>query len=398
MRTKLAHVEIINKIEPIKDADFIELASVLGWHIIINKKDGFKVGDKCIYIEIDSVVDTTRPEFKFLETRGKRIRTMKMRGVYSQGLILPISVYGKNYESLNVGDDVTEHFGIIHYEEYLLQKQQANMSKKKYSGIRKFLWSHKHLRWIGALLGYWKSQKALLIESEYPSWVVKTDETRIQNCPEMIEKMHKYCEENNTEIIATEKIDGTSATFTLHIDSQENKHRRHNSKFKNFQYWVCSRNLAVDPNGDSIYARYAREHELEDILMKLFNVLEAKEYITIQGELIDPTVQKNKYALSEGKQDLFVFNLIKDGVRCGTERIKLIFEKNNINLNIVPIIKNFTLKNSVDEILLDADGESLAIPKSFKGSHLREGLVIRTSDGQLSFKAVSNKFLLKEES
>lgn len=394
MRSNLAHVEVISKIEPIKDADFIELATVLGWHVIINKKDGFKVGDKCIYIEIDSIVDTDRPEFKFLEARGKRIRTMKMRGVYSQGLIMPMSAYGSGYEKLKVGDDVTDHFGIIHYEEYLQQKAEKS-KEKKYSGFRKFLWTHKFLRPIGVWLGYWKSEKKEIVIREYPYWVIKTDEERIQNIPEIIGKMKDYCAENNVGVIATEKIDGTSATYTLHTETKQDKKHRHKSKYYGFEYWVCSRNMSLDPNGDSIYAQFGNNHNMEEILMKLFNELGAEEYITIQGELIDPTVQKNKYALKQGEQRLFVFNLIKDGERCGTDRIYALFKKYGIDLEIVPIVSNFELKDTVDEILLEADGDSVVIPKDYKGTHLREGLVIRTGDGKLSFKAVSNKFLVK---
>ena len=153
--------------------------------------------------------------------------------------------------------------------------------------------------------------------------------------------------------------------------------------------------MSLDPNGDSIYAQFGNNHNMEEILMKLFNELGAEEYITIQGELIDPTVQKNKYALKQGEQRLFVFNLIKDGERCGTDRIYALFKKYGIDLEIVPIVSNFELKDTVDEILLEADGDSVVIPKDYKGTHLREGLVIRTSDGKLSFKAVSNKFLVK---
>ena len=78
-----------------------------------------------------------------------------------------------------------------------------------------------------------------------------------------------------------------------------------------------------------------------------------------------------------------------------TDRIYALFKKYGIDLEIVPIVSNFELKDTVDEILLEADGDSVVIPKDYKGTHLREGLVIRTSDGKLSFKAVSNKFLVK---
>ena len=90
------------------------------------------------------------------------------------------------------------------------------------------------------------------------------------------------------------------------------------------------------------------------------------------------------------------FNLIIDGKRMGTLEMKEIVEKNG--LTSVPILsEDYQLEDSVDKVLLAADGDSVLIPKEFKGSHLREGIIFRTSDGQKSFKAVSNKFLTKHK-
>ena len=190
MREKLAHVERIKNIEPINGADNIVLATILGWKVIV-KKDEFKIGDLAIYIEIDSVVDLSRPEFAFLEKRGCKIKTMKMRGVYSQGLILPLNSYGKNYKKLKEGDDVTKHFNIIHTEEYE-QQLALKKEKNKYKGFKKFLYTHKHLRWVGVLLKYWKKEP-VKIKRPWPGEIEKTDETRIQNLPWYIEEIPTYC-------------------------------------------------------------------------------------------------------------------------------------------------------------------------------------------------------------
>ena len=88
---KLASIQIINNIEPIEDANKIEYASVLGWHCVV-KKDEFKVGDKCVYVEIDSILPDNNPEFEFMKDRKYRVKTIKLRGKVSQGIIFPMPI------------------------------------------------------------------------------------------------------------------------------------------------------------------------------------------------------------------------------------------------------------------------------------------------------------------
>ena len=390
MREKLAHVESIKNIEPIAGADNIVLATILGWEVIV-KKDEFKVGDLAIYIEIDSVVDISRPEFAFLEKRGCKIKTMKMRGVYSQGLILPLNSYGKNYKKLKEGDDVTKHFNIIHTEEYE-QQLALKKEKNKYKGFKKFLYTHKHLRWVGVLLKYWKKEP-VKIKRPWPGEIEKTDETRIQNLPWYIEEIPTYCKEHNCKLIATEKVDGCSSTFLLRVS----KHKKYTSVYKGFDYIVCSRNQVIDSQSDQIWAVMSRKYNMEKVLYNIFREQDCRTFVAIQGETIDIRIQGNKYGL-KGPEDasLYVFNLIIDGKRIGTLEMKKIVDAQG--LTTVPIIsEDYQLENSVDKVLLAADGDSVLIPKEFRGSHLREGIVFRTSDGQKSFKAVSNKFLIKHK-
>ena len=89
----LAHVEIITNIQPIPDAQKIEVATVLGWECVI-KKGEFKIGEKIIYVEVDSVLPDV-PEFEFLRDRKFRIRTIKLLKQVSQGLLLPLSTLNK---------------------------------------------------------------------------------------------------------------------------------------------------------------------------------------------------------------------------------------------------------------------------------------------------------------
>jgi RNA ligase (TIGR02306 family) len=109
----LATICRIKNIYPISGADLIVLAEIQGWKCIV-KKNEFNVGDLCIYFSIDAIPDLTDPNTEFMTKRGGRIRTIKMRGVISQGLIGQLtwlSDRGHNIDTLSEGDDVTTQMG-----------------------------------------------------------------------------------------------------------------------------------------------------------------------------------------------------------------------------------------------------------------------------------------------
>lgn len=194
---KLAHVEIIESLNPIEGADKIEVCTVLGWHCVI-KKDEFKVGEKVIYIEVDSVVPEN-PEFEFLRDRKFRVRTIKLRGQISQGLVIPLP---ENLSNKPIGTDVTEELGIIKYltpserDDISRQEEAIKLEKSK---LKKFMMRYSwYRRWF-------LSRKA---KSGFPYWVSKTDEERIQNIPKVLEQFKDY------KVYVTEKIDYQSVTFT----------------------------------------------------------------------------------------------------------------------------------------------------------------------------------------
>jgi hypothetical protein len=375
-RESFAHVEKIMSVDPIEGADKIELATVLGWHVVIGKGE-FKVGDRCVYIEIDSYVDLKNKRYKFLAKRGAHIRTMKMRGVYSQGLILPLSSYGFGYRMLKEGQDVTKRMHVIGPDEYTERRNAANRITQV-KGLRRFFYQHESLQWIGVLLHLYK-KPVVRKSNPIPPWVIKTDEVRIQTEPGIPQKWKEYCAERHVTVVATEKIDGQSTTFTLC------------KKGSDFEYFVCSHSCAVDPEDpSSVFALEAKKHDAQKVLAALFDKLGAKQYVTIQGETISKTA-RNPYYLKDGETHIYVFNLIVDGTRYGSPEMAKIVKE--YGFDAVPLISvDFKLADGADAILLQADGDSAIYP-----GNMREGIVFRTSDGQLSFKAVSNKYLLKHE-
>ena len=181
---KLASIKMISDIRPIPGKDRIALAAVDGWSVIVQKAD-YSVGDLCVFCEIDSVLPE-RPEFEFLRSKGFRIKTMKMAGVLSQGICFPLSI-------LPPGDyqpeqDVTKLMGVTQYEPTQDKDPEPRAGRKKYP------------RWL-MRMGWFRS----LVLSKpkktgYPSFISKTDETRLQTAP--------YVLENKQEWVATEKVDG----------------------------------------------------------------------------------------------------------------------------------------------------------------------------------------------
>ena len=210
-KRKLAHIEKIEWIRPIEGADRIEVCGVLGWECVIAKKDNFKVGDTIIYIEIDSILPE-RPEFEFLRDRKFRIRTVKLRGQISQGLVLPLSTLDSYVKEkgglkfiksvLGPGDDVTNYLGITKYispsEREEIAQQEINLLSEK-NKLKKFMMRYS---WFRKLFLSKTGKKG------WPYWVSKTDEERIQNIPHVLEQF-KDC-----EVYITEKIDYQSVTFT----------------------------------------------------------------------------------------------------------------------------------------------------------------------------------------
>jgi hypothetical protein len=197
----LAHIEIVESLSPIKDADKIEVAKILGWECVV-KKGEFKVGDKIIYVEIDSVMPE-EPQYEFLRDKKFRIRTIKLRGQVSQGLVLPIISENFDLSNFPIGSDVTELLGITKYlspsEQSEFQKQEERIKFEK-NKLKKFMMRYSWFRKI------FLSRKQ---KQGFPYWVSKTDEERVQNIPQRILDLYK-----DEFVYVTEKIDYQSVTFT----------------------------------------------------------------------------------------------------------------------------------------------------------------------------------------
>lgn len=332
----LASIQKITNLRVHPNADRLELATVLGWQIVV-EKDLHKIGDLVVFIEIDTIVPDL-PEFEFLRNKDFRIRTIRLRGETSQGIVFPISTFGLPMNlPLAEGTDVTEYLGIKKYEKPISQSMRGVM------------------------------------RGNFPSFVPKTDEPRIQSVPDVL------CELKNIVCYSTVKMDGTSATYLI----------------RDGDYQVCSRNISfklTDENEGNVYVRLSKKYDLENKMRSL------GKNIAIQGEICGPGIQKNRMNLSE--VDLFVFNVFDiDNVRY-LDLGDAADVVNMLGLKMVPIVECFTFDyKSIDCLLESAKG-------NYRGTNnRREGIVIRpiketysrSLRGRMSFKVVNNEYLLHDE-
>ena len=372
---KLAHIEKIEWKRPIEGADRIELVGVLGWQCIA-KKDEFNVGDLCVYIEIDSIVDKDNPDFAFLEPKHYRIKTQKMRGVLSQGIVFPMDILHTT-KKYAIGDDVTSLLKITEVEDDIPKQQPADKLQSIKQRHKK-LFKNKVFKWFIKFKWFRTIALKLLLPKkkpkQFPDWIVKTDEIRLQNMPHVLET---YA---GKPMVVTEKIDGTSTSFGLRKE-----------KKRKYDFAVCSRNVRqADVNqkcfyDDNVYHEIAIKYNIKNVLMKLMERFNATT-VVLQGETIGEAIQKNKYGLKG--RDFYAFNLVIDGQKIDSAIATDIVKEYGIKW--VPIISaKFTLLPTVDEMIAYADGQSVLCDT------LREGLVIRDHDNTVSFKCISNKFLLK---
>lgn len=381
----LAHIEEIAWIKPIDGADNIELIGVLGW-VLIAKIDEFKVGDKAVFVEIDSKCPADDERFAFLEKKHYKVKTMKLGKFkcFSQGLALPLTLFPE-LSDRKLGDDVTKELRITYSSEEdrkrKSNKVDTNAKYKAMAARHKEFFSKPIIRKI---MRYDIGRKILFLffgkkkdnPKQFPSWIVKTDENRIENCP--------FYLESNEEWVQTEKIDGTSCTYAV------DRMKRGKNKF---EFVVCSRNVRQADrdqecyHDSNIYWELADKYNIEKVLSD-YAIANNYDRVVLQGEGTG-SVQGNPYKFKENR--LFVFNLVVEGIRKGTQEMAKFCDNNN--LEHVPIInEHYKTPDTMEEIKLQADGFSIINPKV-----KREGFVYRDMSGQQSFKNVSREYLLKHQ-
>ena len=385
----LAYTTRIDWVKPIEGADNIELVGIGGWTCIA-KIGEFKEGDLCVYFEIDSKLPEDKEWSEFLAPKKFKIKSMKLSkfGVISQGLALPVTAFDvKIPNETNV--DCTELLGVTYCDAVDNERKGSGPDKyKKMTQRRPKLFKKRWARWMmkrewGRRLMFFLFGKKKDKKGGWPEWVVKTDEERVQNLP------YLFNGQDQGVWIATEKVDGSSTTFTMRGTSKKR------------EFLVCSRNVVFDKPDKkcfyetNIYTEMAEKYHMERVMTHWMDWMKITghelEFLTIQGETYGEGVQKRTYGLKG--HELAIFNVIygyKDG---HTERLNPIDMKivcEAFELPTVPVLGRLTLPATCEETLAMAE----AMPSKIDGG-MREGIVFRSEDGVRSFKAVSNAFLLR---
>lgn len=359
----LATIQIIKALTPIPGADKIEVATILGWQVVV-KKGEFKVGDLCVYIEIDSIVPELKV-FEFLRERKYRVRTIKLRGQVSQGLAMPrYSVLSASVKCSQVGQDVTDILGIKKYD------PQAEVEAKLFE-----LDAHVAKSRLGKFLNRYAWYRRLLYKPKrlpFPKFIAKTDETRIQNIPGILNQLKGY------RCTATEKLDGQSATYFL-----VKKKTWFGTKLV---FGVCSRNFQLLQEDNSSYWTIARQLKIRKVLEDILEYSpKTTEFVVLQGEIIGKNIQGNKYKVDG--YEFFAFNLKFNDRSVPSELIH--GHLWGYGIFTVPVLADFYLPNTVQDLVELSKGNSVIGARP-----IREGLVIRNHKHKTSFKVINPDFLL----
>ena len=339
---KMVTFQRVAEVKDIEGADLICAYRINGWWVV-DQVGKYAIGNMVLYAEIDSWIPHEIAPFlskgkeprEYNGVKGERLRTVRLKGQYSQGLLLPWSTISHvdNWSDLEEGADVSELLGV--------QKWEAPIPTN--------------------LTGQMKGN--------FPVFIRKTDQERCQNLVQEINQ--EYLLETHFEVSL--KLDGSSCTVY------------HNAGLVG----VCSRNieLKLEQEGNS-FVDIAKSTGLLKALIDL------NENLAVQGELMGPGIQGNKEGFNSNK--LFIFDIFDIDNQCylvWADRMEAIQKLRDLGYtgDVVPTIGVGPLESgNIEDLLKMAEGPSLIAKQ-------REGLVFKRTDGEFSFKAISQKFLLDEK-
>ena len=337
---KMATIRRIDGVKPIPDANAICAYQVGGWWVV-DSIGKYQVGDLAVYCEVDSFIPTkiapflTKPDQYpkvFEGVQGERLKTVRLRGQLSQGLIIPVGRFNSDHNAMYVeGYDVSADLGIVKYEAPI----------------------------PACLAGE--------VKGMFPGYIPKTDQERIQNLSVELAEWVRL----GYTFEKTEKLDGTSMTAFM-VDGV---------------FSICSRNLELKPNPDNSMFKAALKQNLEAKLAQ------SGRNLALQGELIGNGIQGNKYKFTD--QGFYVFDIYDiDAKRYLTPAERKAFVS-EWNIAHVPVFQSAVSLDglTIDMLLKHAEGKS--VMGDITGPE-QEGLVYKCHENpEVSFKCISNKFLLK---
>ena len=355
----LATVQTISQLEDLANSDYLSLASVLGWEVIVKRGD-YNIGDKIIYCEVDSMIPInadylsagmrdfmlTRKVYNVEGVQYHRVKIAKIRGTYSQGLILKLP---DNMLDVDINTCVQQELGIIKYETPAFTTKKGKRRREPVKGSSR---------------------------RTFPSHLLsKTDELRLQSYPKILSDLQ------GNRYVITLKYDGTSVTYL--IDPETDK------------FLVCSRNFIREDEGDETcpYWNVAYKYNIEGVLRQM----KADGYnVAIQGEICGPNIQNNKLKLKTN--ELYVFNIVRlrtfadecsRDLRLNQTLIELVLTRYNLpGVDVIETGDKFNY--NIKELVELSKGD-------YNSGYPREGIVVRIHDHTVSGKVINPEFLMREK-
>lgn len=341
----LARIIQIDNVIKHENSDNLDLAYIGGWQVVVRRGE-YKRGDIACYLEIDSWVPTQIAEFlskgkeprEYNNVKGERLKTARLRGEISQGLILPLSVIPEDFrwKAGIVGDDLTEILGIQKWERPEWATLSADQAGLFYSGIQ------------------------------------KTDEERIQNFNRELDKML------GKRVVIREKADGSSMTSVYNVETDT--------------FHVCSRNFELKPDENNVWWKMAYQYKIEEGLRSVVKQLSNPEIktITLQNEVLGASLNGNHYKLND--QRILAFTVQINGKKTNDYMFVSVCEA--MNIPMCPLVSYEILEGDVKSLLSRFDGIKSLINPSVSA----EGVVVRlVDDHESSFKIISNKYLIETD-
>jgi RNA ligase (TIGR02306 family) len=369
MPRKLVTVRQVSALTPIPGADRTVAASVDGWTCVVAIGE-FKHGDRGLYFEIDSLLPGSDPRWAFLAnpapdgsnngpTPDIRIRTRRVRGVVSQGLLMPLSKFPE----------------VVAAVEGLSSEELKETSFEDMLKVRKF-------EDPSTLLPVSGGGTAL---PEFPYFILKTDQERVQNMPEVFDSHADEVFQEST------KMDGSSMTV-FYVRADSTHYPLLAPEIVNDTsgcFGVCSRNRTLvegHTRSPPLFWSTARKLNLPTTLSAL------GRNVAIQGELCGSSIQANYEGFPKNTHDFFIFSVWDiDAQRYLPPREVHDEWAPRLGVPHVPVHGYRLLREiggSVAELVKRAEGQGV-------NGRKREGIVLKREDGGFSFKAISNSYLIK---
>jgi hypothetical protein len=362
---RLATVRTIDEIQVHPNADALELAIIDGWKVVVRKNE-FNVGENILYIECDAFLPLDK-RFEFLREscfkslpnlgEGFRVKTKKIRGVISQGLVFKLEEFPEILVTNGDELDLDKILGIVKYEQ-ITPIQLAGQAK-----------------------------------GNFPDFIPKTDEDRLQNIYKTLNRtlnslnLEKIPEEYREKAI--ERFNELEGISNLKNETFETTLKLDGSSmtifFNKGEFGVCSRNLQLKLEGNEKNSFVVKA-------LKYKNKLPDNCNYALQGELVGPGINKNRLNLKN--VEFYVFSMWNIDEQCYVSPEHRRNFCKVYELKHVPIIEEnlqaFNVLKSIDDFVKYSDRESL-------NNTIAEGVVFKANNGKVHFKVINPKYLLKYE-